>query len=140
MKFACPSCGQRLEAESQMSGRQIACPVCVAAITIPLETVSVSGTSLLPAIPSVSSTHEISRTDSVPPNLRGERAALTAGTPLPAVSGSVEESPRAKARRPVWALALALFVVLLGAGGWLLFGSKLIGAKNGASKAALFAL
>jgi len=35
MKFACPNCGQRLEAESAWAGRQINCPTCSAAIAVP---------------------------------------------------------------------------------------------------------
>jgi hypothetical protein len=35
MKFACPNCGQRLEAESTWAGRQINCPTCSGTITVP---------------------------------------------------------------------------------------------------------
>jgi len=44
MKFACSSCGQRLEAESEMSGRQIDCPCCAATITIPSDSAAVLAT------------------------------------------------------------------------------------------------
>src|SRR5688572_11482831 len=37
MKFACPNCGQRLEAESGWVGRQITCPTCSTSITVPGE-------------------------------------------------------------------------------------------------------
>jgi len=37
MKFACPSCSQRLEADALMSGKQIACPSCNHQFTIPAE-------------------------------------------------------------------------------------------------------
>src|SRR5687767_8776134 len=42
MKFACPNCGQRLEAESAWTGRQINCPTCAAAIAIPDEAPAVA--------------------------------------------------------------------------------------------------
>jgi hypothetical protein len=35
MKFACPNCGQRLEAETAWAGRQINCPTCSGSIVIP---------------------------------------------------------------------------------------------------------
>src|ERR1051326_7847831 len=35
MKFECPHCNQRLAAEAEMVGRQIACPACANTITIP---------------------------------------------------------------------------------------------------------
>jgi hypothetical protein len=37
MKFACPHCSQRLEAESTWGGREINCPTCSNAITVPGE-------------------------------------------------------------------------------------------------------
>ncbi|HEY0454814.1 MAG TPA: hypothetical protein VGE41_00460, partial [Verrucomicrobiae bacterium] len=37
MKFPCPHCGQRLEAESSLVGQQIGCPICAKALTIPAE-------------------------------------------------------------------------------------------------------
>jgi hypothetical protein len=40
MKFACPNCGQRLEAESAWAGRQINCPTCSAGLTVPEEVAS----------------------------------------------------------------------------------------------------
>jgi hypothetical protein len=35
MKFGCPNCAQRLEADPQLAGRQIVCPACNQQITIP---------------------------------------------------------------------------------------------------------
>src|SRR5580765_340047 len=35
MKFPCPNCAQRLEADSSMVGMQITCPICTTTITIP---------------------------------------------------------------------------------------------------------
>jgi hypothetical protein len=35
MKFQCPHCGQRLAAEAEMIGRQIACPSCSNTLTVP---------------------------------------------------------------------------------------------------------
>jgi hypothetical protein len=37
MKFECPHCQQRLSAEVEMAGRQIACPVCAYQLTIPAD-------------------------------------------------------------------------------------------------------
>jgi hypothetical protein len=45
MKFACPNCGQRLEAESAWAGRQISCPSCSGAITIPDESIGTAVSS-----------------------------------------------------------------------------------------------
>jgi hypothetical protein len=38
MKFQCPHCAQRLAAEPEMAGREIACPACAATLTIPVLT------------------------------------------------------------------------------------------------------
>ena len=43
MKFPCPHCGQRLEAEPAMSGQAVACPVCAAAVRVPPATGSSRG-------------------------------------------------------------------------------------------------
>ncbi len=37
MKFACPHCSQRLEAESTWAGREINCPTCSGIIAVPGE-------------------------------------------------------------------------------------------------------
>src|SRR6185436_15597823 len=49
MKFECPQCSQRLAAEAEMVGHQIACPACANLITIPAPQVAAQTASPVPA-------------------------------------------------------------------------------------------
>src|SRR5262249_49128914 len=42
LKFACPHCGQRLAAESEWAGQQIACPTCAQSLAIPAPVAALS--------------------------------------------------------------------------------------------------
>src|ERR1044071_5152682 len=94
MKFECPQCSQRLSAEPEMAGRQIACPACTNTITIPSEFVMEALTSLAPALP-----------------------ALVLEVPNPEASTSLvatEIQPR-KSRVPVMAIAAGIVLLLAAA-------------------------
>ena len=125
MKFPCPNCGQRLEAESEMSGRQITCPACAAALTIPTEA---SRTGVPPVTPGVSPAN-VNATGINSEDLAGETPYTAGETPA-----------LLRKRRPAWAFALVFFALLLAAGGWLAFGTKLIRATAGSTKPSLLAL
>ena len=95
MKFECPHCQQRLSAEAEMAGRQLACPSCAQTFVIPAAQLVASELTSLPtpSVPQMDQSLVTSMATS-----EGTRQQ-DAGSPLP------------KRRVPVLALA-AVFVFL----------------------------
>src|SRR4051812_47519895 len=97
MKFPCPHCGQRLSAEADMIGRQIACPVCTNTLIVPAaETTQIAG----PA-PQLAT--------SEPPKKEGSLVTST---------------PTRKRRAPVLALAAVIAVLAVAAGAFVVLRGK----------------
>ncbi len=145
MKFPCPNCGQRLEAENEMSGVKIACPSCAAQITIPDH----RGTTPTPLLDDRNRHHARSPDALAEKSDKADSSPPAAGAPTRMVehpaddmlaSSSGGEQPGGFwSRKPAWAFAAALSVLLLAVGGWFLAGGKILGAKTGSRKPGLLA-
>ena len=100
-KFACPVCGQHITADSTASGTQLECPTCFRKIIVPQAPTTADPKFIL--------------------------SASQANKPRPTTLETVSDAVPKRGGLPDALPALALLVVLVGAGvgGWLLFGDKI---------------
>jgi len=119
MKFACPACGQRLEAETEMAGRQISCPVCATAVTIPDE------------VPIEARLENSSQSQS-------NRTSPAGETPVAEEQKHAAPTPASRIRTVALVSALSVLLVLLAVGGVYLSHERTSRAKDGPRKSGLF--